>query len=99
MSSRFVNFVCRFIEYHLIFFRFEQTTAEAKKIAEVKEELQKLDAELAADVTILRREIEAAALNYAHYKYVLHFRQLQIHRTKSFAFVSGKITIESNLNF
>lgn len=50
-------------------FRFEQTTAEAKKIAEVKEELQKLDAELAADVTILRKEIEAAALNYAHYKY------------------------------
>lgn len=50
-------------------FRFERTTAEAKKIAEVKEELQKLDAELAADVTILRKEIEAAALNYAHYRY------------------------------
>lgn len=61
-------FVCSL--FLLFFVRFEQTTAEARKIAEVKEELQKLDAELAADVTILRKEIEAAALNYAHYKYV-----------------------------
>lgn len=47
-------------------FRFERTAAEAKKIAEVKEELSKLDAELAADVAILRREIEAATIQYAN---------------------------------
>lgn len=69
----------------LLNFRFEQTTAEAKKIAEVKEELQKLDAELAADVTILRKEIEAAALNYAHYKWEPNFRlQIQDHANSLF---------------
>lgn len=46
--------------------RSERTAAEAKKIAEVKEELNKLDAELASDVAILRKEIEAATIQYAH---------------------------------
>lgn len=44
----------------------ERTAAEAKRIAEVKEELSQLDKELAADVAILRKEIEAVSLQYAN---------------------------------
>lgn len=70
MNGKWMNNSMHFILgfWTFSFRSFEQTTAEAKRIAEVKGELQKLDAELAADVTILRKEIEAAAVNYAHYK-------------------------------
>ncbi|XP_055315194.1 RAB6-interacting golgin [Sitodiplosis mosellana] len=44
--------------------RFEQSIAEATKIAKIREELDKLDQELAADVEILRKEIEAVTLQY-----------------------------------
>lgn len=83
----------------ICFVRFEQTTAEAKKIAEVKEELQKLDAELAADVTILRKEIEAAALSYAHYKYVWTSNAFKFIWQNCIDTISERTTIESNLNF
>lgn len=43
---------------------FEQSIAEATKIAKIREELDKLDQELAADVEILRKEIEAVTLQY-----------------------------------
>lgn len=45
-------------------FSSEKTAAEAKKILEIKTELSKLDSELAADVAILRKEIEAASLEF-----------------------------------
>lgn len=45
-------------------FSFEQSIAEATKIAKIREELDKLDQELAADVEILRKEIEAVTLQY-----------------------------------
>lgn len=44
--------------------RFEQSIAEATKIAKIREELDKLDQELAADVEILRKEIEAVTLQF-----------------------------------
>ncbi|XP_059612625.1 RAB6-interacting golgin [Phlebotomus argentipes] len=44
----------------------ERTAAEAKKLKEVKQELSKLDAELAADVAILRKQIETATIQYAN---------------------------------
>lgn len=43
---------------------FEQSIAEATKIAKIREELDKLDQELAADVEILRKEIEAVTIQY-----------------------------------
>lgn len=52
----------------LIFNRFEQSIAEATKIAKIREELDKLDQELAADVEILRKEIEAVTLQYTNTK-------------------------------
>lgn len=45
-------------------FRFEQSIAEATKIAKIREELEKLDQELAADVEILRKEIEAVTQQF-----------------------------------
>lgn len=48
----------------VIHFSFEQSIAEATKIARIREELDKLDQELAADVEILRKEIEAVTLQY-----------------------------------
>lgn len=48
----------------VIYFSFEQSIAEATKIAKIREELDKLDLELAADVEILRKEIEAVTLQY-----------------------------------
>lgn len=47
-------------------FRFEQSIAEATKIAKIREELDKLDQELATDVEILRKEIEAVTLQYTN---------------------------------
>lgn len=49
------------IEHHS-----QKTAAEIRKIQEIKEELSKLDTDLAADVAILRKEIEAATLNYSN---------------------------------
>lgn len=51
---------------------FEQSIAEATKIAKIREELEKLDQELAADVEILRREIEAVTQQYTATKWVPH---------------------------
>lgn len=45
-------------------YSFEQSIAEATKIAKIREELEKLDQELAADVEILRKEIEAVTQQY-----------------------------------
>ncbi|GAB0096214.1 RAB6-interacting golgin [Sergentomyia squamirostris] len=44
----------------------ERTAAEAKKLHEVRQELKKLDAELAGDVAILRKQIESATIQYAN---------------------------------
>uniref|UniRef100_A0A6B2EKZ7 RAB6-interacting golgin n=1 Tax=Phlebotomus kandelakii TaxID=1109342 RepID=A0A6B2EKZ7_9DIPT len=44
----------------------ERTAAETKKLKEVKQELSKLDAELASDIAILRKQIESAAVQYAN---------------------------------
>ncbi|XP_031618290.1 RAB6-interacting golgin [Contarinia nasturtii] len=52
--------------------RFEQSIAEATKIAKIREELDKLDQELAADVEILRKEIEAVTLQYTATKESYH---------------------------
>lgn len=52
------------IYFWVLWFSFEQSLAEATKIAKIREELEKLDQELAADVEILRREIEAVTLQY-----------------------------------
>lgn len=59
------EFTCCMPNIFLICDRIERTAAESKRIAEVKEELTKLDAELATDVAILRKEIEAVSLQYA----------------------------------
>lgn len=48
--------------------RFEQSIAEAAKIAKIREELDKLDQELAVDVEILRKEIEAVSIQYTNTK-------------------------------
>lgn len=50
--------------FWFLWFSFEQSLAEATKIAKIREELEKLDQELAADVEILRKEIEAVTLQY-----------------------------------
>lgn len=52
------------MHYFFIFFSSERTAAEAKKLQDIKIELQKLDSELAADVAILRKQIEMASIDY-----------------------------------
>ncbi|CAO1361467.1 unnamed protein product [Diamesa serratosioi] len=42
----------------------EKTQAETKKLQEIKYELDKLDSELAADVAILRKQIETASFQF-----------------------------------
>jgi len=42
----------------------EKTAAEAKKLQEIRKELQKLESELAADVSVLRKQIEDASVKY-----------------------------------
>lgn len=44
----------------------QKTAQEAKKLEEVRKELNKLDSELAADVAILRKQIEVAAIQFSH---------------------------------
>lgn len=44
----------------------EKTAAEAKKLQEVKMELEKLDSELASDVAILRKQIDLASYQYSN---------------------------------
>uniref|UniRef100_A0A336MPQ7 RAB6-interacting golgin n=1 Tax=Culicoides sonorensis TaxID=179676 RepID=A0A336MPQ7_CULSO len=44
----------------------QKTAAEAKKLEEIKTELAKLDTELAADVSILRKQIEQATIQYSN---------------------------------
>lgn len=55
--------------------RIERTAAETKRIAEVKEELNKLDVELATDVAILRKEIEAVSLQYAQIQWARYLNE------------------------
>ncbi|XP_053665486.1 RAB6-interacting golgin [Anopheles marshallii] len=43
----------------------QKTAAEASKIQEIKSELSKLDSELASDVAILRKQIDAASLHFS----------------------------------
>uniref|UniRef100_A0A182WLZ4 RAB6-interacting golgin n=1 Tax=Anopheles minimus TaxID=112268 RepID=A0A182WLZ4_9DIPT len=43
----------------------QKTAAEASKIEEIKSELSKLDSELASDVAILRKQIDAASLHFS----------------------------------
>lgn len=42
----------------------ERTAAEAKKLNDIKVELAKLETNLATDVSILRKQIDAASLRY-----------------------------------
>lgn len=42
----------------------ERTAAEVKKLQEIKWELNKLESELAADVSVLRKQIEDASVKY-----------------------------------
>ncbi|XP_053674076.1 RAB6-interacting golgin [Anopheles nili] len=44
----------------------QKTAAEASKIQEIKSELTKLDSELASDVAILRKQIDAASLHFSN---------------------------------
>uniref|UniRef100_A0A182QIX3 RAB6-interacting golgin n=1 Tax=Anopheles farauti TaxID=69004 RepID=A0A182QIX3_9DIPT len=44
----------------------QKTAAEASKIQEIKSELNKLDSELASDVAILRKQIDAASLHFSN---------------------------------
>lgn len=44
----------------------QKTAAEASKLQEIKAELGKLDSELASDVAILRKQIDAASLHFAN---------------------------------
>ncbi|XP_058835190.1 RAB6-interacting golgin [Topomyia yanbarensis] len=44
----------------------QKTAAEASKLQEIKEELGRLDSELASDVAILRKQIDAASLHFSN---------------------------------
>uniref|UniRef100_A0A182SEP2 RAB6-interacting golgin n=1 Tax=Anopheles maculatus TaxID=74869 RepID=A0A182SEP2_9DIPT len=44
----------------------QKTAAEASKIQEIKSELSKLDSELASDVAILRKQIDAASMHFSN---------------------------------
>lgn len=44
----------------------QKTAAEANKLQEIKSELGKLDSELASDVAILRKQIDAASLHFSN---------------------------------
>lgn len=44
----------------------QKTAAEASKLQEIKSELGKLDSELATDVAILRKQIDAASLHFSN---------------------------------
>uniref|UniRef100_A0A182WYX9 RAB6-interacting golgin n=1 Tax=Anopheles quadriannulatus TaxID=34691 RepID=A0A182WYX9_ANOQN len=44
----------------------QKTAAEANKIQEIKSELTRLDSELASDVAILRKQIDAASLHFSN---------------------------------
>ncbi|XP_049542881.1 RAB6-interacting golgin [Anopheles darlingi] len=44
----------------------QKTAAEATKIQEIKTELNKLDSELASDVAILRKQIDAASVHFTN---------------------------------
>lgn len=50
-------------------FRSEKTAAEARKIDEIRNELAKLDDNIATDVAILRKQIDAASLHFANIEY------------------------------
>lgn len=52
------------------FFSSERTAAEAKKLQEIKRELNKLESELAADVSVLRKQIEDASVKYMNAEWV-----------------------------
>lgn len=55
----------------------QKTAAEVSKLQEIKVELGKLDSELATDVAILRKQIDAASLHFANVeKNYLHIENL-----------------------
>lgn len=69
------HFVCVRIVVNIFYlfvflwiYRFEQSIAEATKVSKIREELDKLDQELAVEVEILRQEIEAVAVQYTNSK-------------------------------
>lgn len=51
-------------EHHYRVNSSERTAAEAKKLSGIKQELAKLESDLAVDVAILRKQIDAASLRY-----------------------------------
>ncbi|EAT36128.1 AAEL011765-PA [Aedes aegypti] len=55
------NMLQKVIEQHA-----QKTAAEANKLQEIKTELGKLDTELATDVAILRKQIDAASLHFSN---------------------------------
>lgn len=56
-----VNMLQKAIEQHS-----KKTAEEAKRLEEVRKELDRLDSELAADVAILRKQIETATIQFSH---------------------------------
>jgi len=54
----------------LCFDRKRQTTAEASRLQQIQDELQKLDALLSSDVSILRDQIEVASHEFMEAQWV-----------------------------
>lgn len=54
----------------LLLYSSQKTAAETRKIAEIKEELAKLDNDLALDVSILRKQIDNACIYFSQVEYV-----------------------------
>jgi RAB6-interacting golgin len=52
---------CLSLVFLLVFDRKKQTTAEARKLQQIQDELQKLDVLLSNDVAVLRDQIEVAS--------------------------------------
>lgn len=48
----------------------EKTTAEVRKIEEIRKELTKLDNDVAMDVAILRKQIDAACIHFTNIEYI-----------------------------
>lgn len=53
-------------------FSSEKTAAEARKIEEIRNELTKLDNDVAVDVAILRKQIDDACIHFANIEYVFN---------------------------
>lgn len=64
MATTFTKVIC-------FNFRSEKTTAEVRKIEDIRKELSKLDNDVAMDVAILRKQIDAACIHFTNIEYVL----------------------------